>query len=180
MCECMCAKQRATRVPTLGLLILAAVSVGQAQTQPAYTQPYSLSQESKAMFAELGRDAIRPSHLSGGQLLKGELRPVKVSETETAQRLHLETDLWQLEVEKSAWRLRLINKKTGARWSWRRRNPTLLFGGTLPIGTQPILPHEHLPGFAGCERMVTGGSSRGPYPVRPKMPTLNLRLLREI
>jgi alpha-glucosidase (family GH31 glycosyl hydrolase) len=164
MCECMCAKRRPTRVLTLALLILAAVGVGQAQTQPAYTQPYSSSQESKDMFTELGRDAIRPSHLSGGRLLKGEFRAVKVSETETAQRLHLETDLWQLEVEKSTWRLRLINKKTGARWELAptESHPAIWWDASDSNGTNS--PPRALTGVRGVRKDGDGWIIQGTVP----------------
>jgi len=49
-------------------------------------------------------------------LLQGVLPPVAVSASDTAQRLQLETGLWQLELQKATGLLRLLNKQSGAQW----------------------------------------------------------------
>jgi hypothetical protein len=106
---------------TLAVLILGVACAGFAQALPDqnYSKlPYTMAQDSRDLFTELGRDVIRPSHLGGGHLYAEKLPAVAVSTSETTQQFRLETDLWQLELEKTTWRLRLTNKKSGAVWEF--------------------------------------------------------------
>jgi alpha-glucosidase (family GH31 glycosyl hydrolase) len=113
---CTCVSLRVKTTVVLAVVILAAVRAAHTQTRPLF----SSMPDSRELFTELGRDVIRPSHLSAGPLFKKELPRVTVSATDTSQQLWLETDLWRLEVEKATWRLRLTDKKSGTRWELAR------------------------------------------------------------
>src|ERR1700678_2953825 len=109
-------RHRRLVVAASAIVILSSVCGGRTQELAPQSQSSSVSQESGDVFAELARDTIRPSRLSGGQLLQGVLPPVAVSASDTAQRLQLETGLWQLELQKATGLLRLLNKQSGAQW----------------------------------------------------------------
>jgi alpha-glucosidase (family GH31 glycosyl hydrolase) len=104
------------KMATWFIVILATIWGVDPRNLYSQTQPSSTSQDSGDVMTELGREVIRPSRISGGQLLKKALPLVPVVVSETAQVLHLETDLWQLEVQKANWELRLTNKLSGAEW----------------------------------------------------------------
>src|ERR1700722_16167791 len=83
-------RPRRLELTALAIIILASVTGGRAQQLAPQSQLPSVSQQSGDVFAELARDTIRPSRLSGGQLFEGVLPPVTVSQSDTVQRVVVE------------------------------------------------------------------------------------------
>src|SRR3954463_13074986 len=100
----------------LSALLLCLGLISRTTDTAGQTERFSATSEYRTILAELAQKAMRPSHLSAGELLEKSLPSVAVQATETAQTLKLEMAVCRLEIDKAHGRLVLTNKQTGIKW----------------------------------------------------------------
>ena len=105
---------RGAGVSTIAIFAFAAIIF--PSILAAQTEPYSASAEYRSMLEDLHQNPALPSRMSTGTLLATAQPPENLRVHETAAVLHLETDIWRLDVTKNHLGIALTNKQTGITW----------------------------------------------------------------
>lgn len=99
-------------------LVLALSCTGLVPSLVSQSESYSQSSDYTAALAELSRKDIRPSMLGAGELPREEPHAPQMETHESPQSLSLDTALWRLEIRENPCTFSLVNKQTGAIWSF--------------------------------------------------------------